>query len=122
MILLREEFLETATVVTHQGSTTRKTKRHHALRMVMMKNNGVFLRFNQVLLGWKTCKYHDGTDELPQPKADLTKENLGLKWHLSYFFPLQEIFFRRLILIDLLQETDYKKPNPTKQPSSSETP
>ena len=37
---------------------------------------------------------------------------IGLKRYLGHFFPQQNIF--SCVGIDSIQETDYKKPNPTK--------
>ena len=55
------------------------------------------------MLGWKTCGHYHETDEFPnprptQPKANPTREKLGLKWNLSHYFP-QQIIFLELGLI-----------------------
>ena len=62
-------------------------------------------------------------EELTQPMANPTQEkfqkvNSGLFWPLFCVFFPQQIIFRRLGLIILrsMQETDSKKPKPTKTP------
>ena len=67
---------------------------------------------NQILLGWKTCKYYYETDELPNPRPTQPPKKLveSGTWatfsHSKYFFVGWDWSY--------IGNTDYKKPNPTK--------
>ena len=65
-----------------------------------------------VLLGWKTFKYYYETDELPNPRPTKPQEKLDQMWPLGHFLPAAKNF--SWVGIDFIQETDYKKPAPTK--------
>ena len=64
------------------------------------------------MLGWKTQKHYYETVELSNPRPTLPNKNQVKKWHLGHFVP-QQIFFL-WVGIGFIQETDHKKPNPTK--------
>ena len=63
----------------------------------------------QILLGWKTHKYHFETDELTNPRP-IPKNSLIVAF--GPLFPTAIIF--SWVGIDFVLETDYKKPNPAK--------
>ena len=66
---------------------------------------------HQILLGWKTYKYYNETDELPNPRPTQPKKNY-IKSGVWATFPTTNIF--SWVGIDFIWEADYKKPNPTK--------
>ena len=59
----------------------------------------------QILLGWKTYKYYDEIDELPNPRPTQSLVKLEKKGGVGPLFPTANIF--SWVGIDFIQETDY---------------
>ena len=71
----------------------------------------------QIMLGWKTSKHYNHTDELPNPRPTQPQEKRVSSGVWTTFSPQQTFF--PWVGVGVIWETDYRTPNPTQSSANT---